>query len=98
MNPRKTVEVVRTALELVVEQGRFSTTELINHSDCALSNSETEEILFYLEDAGWIQKSGNEGMTWIKGSSGREYLGSASTDHNAFRVLPDEIPDDESFR
>lgn len=98
MNSRKTIEIVRTALELVVEQGRFSTTELINRIDCPVSNSEVQTVLLHLQDVEWIEKSGEEPPMWVRGQYGSEYLDSSSTDQNVFRVLPDEVPDDEPFR
>lgn len=98
MNARKTVEITRTALELVVDQGPFSTSEVISGTDCPVSNSETETVLFHLEEIGWIKKSNREPPMWVRGPSGSEYLDSSSTDHHALRVLPDEVPEDERLR
>lgn len=98
MNTRKTVEITLTALELVVERGRLSTSEVINCTDSSVSKSETETILLHLEDIGWVKQSNEEPPMWKLGSSGSEYLDSTNIDHHTVRVLPDEVPEDEQLR
>lgn len=98
MDSRKTVEIMRAGLELLVDQGRFSTTELIDSTECSVSKSETETVLYHLREAEWIKKSSEESPMWVQGPSGNEYLAISNSDRHVFRVLPSEVPDDEPSR
>jgi predicted transcriptional regulator len=98
MGTRTTAEIVRTALELAVKQGEFSTTELMTRLDANLSHSDIDQVLLFLQEEGWLDKSEQEPSVWRVGKTGADHLRSPKVEEYPFRVLPDEVPKDENHR
>lgn len=98
MSTDQTVQITTTALEMLVEQGSFSTTELVNRVDNSVSISEVETVLQHLQDVGWLKRTNDGVPTWTSGSAGRDHLHFRNLTQHPFRVLPGEVPDDESVR
>lgn len=98
MNTNEIVEIVSEAIKKIKQQSHFSSTELMNDLETSVSKQEIETVLKYLQDAGWIERKTGDLSTWETGSTGNAYLSSNTGDSQAFRVLPGEVPDDESIR
>lgn len=98
MNHNQTIEVTTIALRLLVEYGGFGTTEIIHRSEDPLSISDVESVLQHLQEAGWIERSTDGEPTWEIGPTGQANLQCTEFDQRPFRVLPGEVPDDESVR
>jgi hypothetical protein len=98
METQTTVEIVQAALELTVNQGQFSTTELMARIDAKVSHSDIGRVLFFLQESGWLDKSEQEAPVWRVGETGAAFLRSPKLEERPFRVLPDEVPEDEDYR
>lgn len=98
MNTEEVIDITSVALKMIVEQKRFSTTELRNNLEGSVAKQDLEMVLQYLQEAGWIEQTTGEIPTWGPGPASKRYLSFDSIDKQPFRVLPGEVPDDESIR
>lgn len=98
MNTQEVVDITSVVLKLIAEQRRFSSTELMNNLEGSVAKEDLESVLQYLQEAEWIEQTTGEVPTWKPGSASKRYVSYESIDNQPFRVLPGEVPDDESVR
>lgn len=98
MNTTEVIDITSVALEMIGEQGYFSTSELMNNLESSVAKQDIETVLQYLQDAEWIERRTGEVPTWGPGPTGKVYLSSNNNYDQPFRVLPEEVPEDESIR
>lgn len=98
MNIEEAIDITSVALKMIAEQRQFSTSELMNNVERSVSKQDIETVLQHLQEAEWIERTTGEIPTWEPGPTSKTYLSSKRIDDKPFRVLPGEVPDDESIR
>lgn len=98
MNIEEVIDTTSVALKMIVEQREFSTSELRNNLEHSVSKQDVETVLQHLQEAEWIERTTGEIPTWGPGPTSKTYLSSKNFEHQPFRVLPGEVPHDESIR
>lgn len=98
MNTEEAINITSVTLKMIVEQRRFSTTELMNNLESSVAKQDIEIALQYLQEAEWIERTTGEVPMWRPGPKGEDYLSSNNNHDQPFQVLPGEVPDNESNR
>ena len=98
MTTEDTIEITLKAFELAVDQGQFTSAELASQVDSPVSKETIESNLLYLQETGWLERPDNKLPMWIIGPTGEMYLSASEVESPVFRVLPSEVPHDESVR
>lgn len=98
MNTNEIVEISTEAIKKTGEQSHFSARELQKDLESSVSKQEIEEVLQLLQETGWIEQKNMGLPIWESGPTGRAYLSGGVDDDQTFRVLPGEVPKEETTR